>query len=77
MGAAGLVVLGILFLRDQATLGLQLAAGAGLLIFVARHVLARPANAAVPRHRMLLSARRPNGRGFHLGLPNPSTLGSG
>ena len=36
MGAAGLVVLGILFLRDQAALGLQLAAGAGLLIFVAR-----------------------------------------
>ena len=36
MGAAGLVVLGILFLRDQATLSLQLAAGAGLLIFVAR-----------------------------------------
>jgi Ca-activated chloride channel family protein len=36
LGAAGLVVLGILFLRDQATLGLQLAAGAGLLIFVAR-----------------------------------------
>jgi Ca-activated chloride channel family protein len=36
MAAAGLVVLGILFLRDQATLGLQLAAGAGLLIFVAR-----------------------------------------
>jgi Ca-activated chloride channel family protein len=36
LGAAGLVVLGILFLRDQATLGLQLAAGAGLLVFVAR-----------------------------------------
>ena len=34
LGAAGLVVLGILFLRDQATLGLQLAAGAGLLVFV-------------------------------------------
>ncbi len=36
MGAAGLVVLGILFLRDQATLSLQLAAGAALLVFVAR-----------------------------------------
>ena len=36
MGAAGLVVFGILFLRDQATLGLQLTAGVGLLIFVAR-----------------------------------------
>jgi hypothetical protein len=35
MGAAGLLILGILFLRDQATLGLQLAAGAGLLLFVA------------------------------------------
>ena len=35
MGAAGLLIFGILFLRDQATLGLQLAAGAGLLLFVA------------------------------------------
>ncbi len=32
MGAAGLVVAGILFHRDQATLGLQLAAGVGLLL---------------------------------------------
>ena len=38
MGAAGLLIFGILFLRDQATLGLQLAAGAGLLLFVARLV---------------------------------------
>jgi len=36
LGAAGLLVLGILFLRDQATIGLQLAAGVGVLLMVAR-----------------------------------------
>ncbi|HQZ39094.1 MAG TPA: VWA domain-containing protein [Vicinamibacterales bacterium] len=36
MVAAGLLVLGVLFLRDQAALALQLAAGVGALLFVAR-----------------------------------------
>jgi len=36
MAAAGLLVLGVLFLRDQGALGLQLAAGVGVLLFVAR-----------------------------------------
>ena len=38
IGAAGLVVLGVLFLRDQATLGLQLAAVAATLVLVTRLV---------------------------------------
>jgi Ca-activated chloride channel family protein len=36
MAAAVMVILGVLFLRDQAALGLQLAAGVGVLLFVAR-----------------------------------------
>jgi Ca-activated chloride channel family protein len=36
LAAAGLIVLGVFFLRDQAALGLQLAAGAGVLLFVTR-----------------------------------------
>lgn len=35
MGAAGLVVLGVLFLRDQSALALQLAAGTAVLILLA------------------------------------------
>lgn len=36
MAAAGLLVLGVLFLRDQAALGLQLTAGVAVLLFVTR-----------------------------------------
>jgi Ca-activated chloride channel family protein len=36
LAAAGLVLLGVLFLRDQAALGLQLTAAVGVLVFVAR-----------------------------------------
>ena len=36
MGAAAMVVLGVLFLRDQAALALQLGAGLGVLLFVSR-----------------------------------------
>jgi len=38
MEAAGLVVLGVLFLRDQSALALQLAAGTAVLILIARLV---------------------------------------
>lgn len=38
IGAAGLVVLGVLFLRDQAALAMQLAAGVGVLILLTRLV---------------------------------------
>ena len=36
LGAAGLLALGVLFLRDQAALGLQVAAATGVLVFVSR-----------------------------------------
>jgi hypothetical protein len=38
MVAAGLVVLGVLFLRDQSALALQLAAGVGVLVLLTRLV---------------------------------------
>jgi hypothetical protein len=36
LAGAGLVLLGVLFLRDQAALGLQLTAAVGVLVFVTR-----------------------------------------
>ena len=36
MAAAGLVVLGVLFLRDQPALALQLAAGIAVLVLLTR-----------------------------------------
>ena len=38
MAAAGLVVLGVLFLRDQSALALQLVAGTAALILIVRLV---------------------------------------